>query len=216
MLQDFPLTPVTPRSALEGLVEGVRLSAMARQGISPVEVAAVLADAQVPYVLVGGHAVNAHSGRPRATVDVDILTTAEAKARKSLHAAFPDLIMRDSPVVLRFMRGDEEAIDLMKARNNPLFRRVMHLGMEVQMQGTTVRVATVEAMLAMKFAAMGWTGRRTEDRMQDAADFIRVWRANDPVNIDVVHELGELVYKGGGEAIIHHINDARAGRVLEI
>lgn len=143
-------------------------------------------------MLVGGHAVNAHSGRPRATVDVDILSIATTKAQRAIHAAFPDLTMRDSPVVLRFMRGEEEAIDVMKARANPLFRRVVNLGSEVTIQGTSVNVANVEAMLAMKFAAMGWQGRRMEDRMQDAADFIRVWRANDPVNEELVRELGEL------------------------
>ena len=210
------MTPVVRRPAADGLAEGVRLSQMAKPGISPAEVASVLAAAKVRYVLVGGHAVNAHSGRPRATVDVDFLTMATTKARKAVAEAFPNLTIRDSSVVTRFMRGEAEAIDLMKARSNPLFRRVMHLAQEVQVEGVTVNVATAEAMLAMKFAAMGWKGRRTEDRMQDAADFIRVWRASEPVDEKLVRELGELVYKGGGDAIVRHIEDARAGRVLEI
>jgi hypothetical protein len=178
-------------------------------------VARVLKDAAVPYVLAGAHAVNAYSGRPRATVDVDVLTDAPVKAEKALRAAFPDLQVDDTPAVLRFMDATHEAIDVLKATSG-LFRRVLSLATPATMDGVEVVVPSPEGVLAMKFASMIFAGRKPPDRFQDAADFMRVLEAQDPINDQVLRELGELVYAGGGNEIMAHVANARAGRSLEI
>ena len=189
---------------------------MAKREISPAAVARVLNDAGVHYVLAGAHAVNAYSGRPRATVDVDVLTDSLAKAEKALRAAFPDLQVHDTPVVLRFMDAEHEAIDVMKAATSKLFRRVVRLSSPVTIEGVEVVVPSCECVLAMKFASMIFAGRKPADRFQDAADFMRVLEAQDPVDDQLLRELGELVYAGGGEEVMAHVANARAGRSLEI
>src|SRR5437764_14536219 len=102
-----------PRTA-EDIAQGASLAKMQGREIGPVDVAKVLRAAGVRYVIVGAHALNGYTGRPRATVDVDAVVQFPKKAANAIAAAFPTLQMRDTPVVTRFMDGDTEAIDLMK------------------------------------------------------------------------------------------------------
>ena len=189
----FPHPPLVRRSPADAIAVGARLSRMAKREISPVDVARVLQAAAVPYVLAGAHAVNAYSGRPRATVDVDVLTDAPVKAEKALRAAFPELQVHDTPVVLRFMDAEHEAIDVLKATTSELFRRVLCLSRPATIEGVEVVVPSPEGVLAMKFGAMVFAGRKPPDRFQDAADFMRVLEAQDPINDALLRELGELV-----------------------
>lgn len=212
----FPPSPVVRRPVAQEIAEGIRLSVMAGRTITPLDVARVLSSAGVRYVLAGAHAVNAHTGRPRATVDVDVLTDAPAKACRALAAAFPGLTVHDTPVMTRFMDGEVEAIDVMKARPAPLFRRVMRLAMDVEIEGQTVRVPSAEGVLAMKFASMVSPGRKRADRLQDAADFARVIEAAGKLDEQVIRDLGEALYDGGGTAAMEMVEAVRTGRPLEI
>ena len=212
----FPAPPIIRQPPGEAIAFGVGLCRMAGRTISPSDVARVLNAAGVKYVLAGAHAVNAYTGRPRATVDVDVLTESVAKAEKALRAAFPDLDVHDSPVVVRFMDGKLEAIDIMKAPTSKLFRRVVRLSRRVDIEGVEVIVPSPEAVLAMKFASMIFAGRQQPDRFQDASDFLKVLRAQDPINDDLLRELGDLVYAGGGDEVMGYVADARAGRPLAL
>lgn len=186
------------------------------QKITPVDVARVLSRAGIRCVLAGAHAVNAHTGKPRATLDVDILTDAPAKARAALEAAFPHLTVHESSVVTRFFDGGREAIDIMKARPTPMFRRVVRLAMQVEIDGQVVPVPSVEGMLAMKFASMINPKRPILDWRQDAVDFARVVEAHSALDEQLLKELGDLLFAAGGSELIAMTADARAGRALEI
>ena len=216
----IPRQPLQRRSMAALLDEGVALSIYYGMTITPADVARVLNAAGVAYVLAGAHAVNVHTGRPRATRDVDVLTDSPKKAADALVAAYPQLEVRDSPVVTRLLLGGEEAVDVMKARQSKLFRRVVRLGQVVQLDGIEVVVPSVEAVLAMKFTSMVSLGRAMLDRQQDGLDFARVLKAADDlgvaVNLDRLRELGELVFAGGGDEIIGHADDVRAGRMLQL
>src|SRR3954452_12251177 len=91
-----------PKTA-DDVALGVRLARMYGKEISPADVARVLRKAGVKYVIVGAHAANGYTGRPRATVDVDVIVQYPKKAASAIAAAFPKLVMRDTPVVVRFM-----------------------------------------------------------------------------------------------------------------
>ena len=198
----------------------MELSVLYGMTITPAMVARVLNDAGVKYVLAGAHATNAHTGRPRARQDVDVLTDAPKQAAAALLAAFPQLEPRDSPVVTRLLIDGREAVDVMKARQSKLFCRVVRMAQPVTIDGVPVAVPAIEGMLAMKFASMISVGRQEEDRFVDASDFIKLIKAADalqvPVDLDRLRELGDLVYDGGGTEIVRHADDVRAGRPMQI
>ena len=184
--------------------------------LSPAQVARVLSRAKVRYVLVGAHALNLYTGKPRATQDVDIITDGPAKARRAISMGFPELAAVDHPVVIRFKLDGKEILDVIKAGTNKLFRRVMKLTSIVSMDGQSVIVPRVEAALALKFQSMMNPARRTTDRMQDAVDFARAAEMHKKLDLELLEELGDVAFPGGGSFLLKLIADAQAGRRLEI
>ncbi len=183
--------------------------------ISPADVARVLRKAGVKYVLVGAHAANGYTGRPRTTIDVDVVVQFPKKAAKAIAAAFPRLQMRDTPVVIRFMDGDVEAIDLMKPIGSKLWARLLKETSEVTIEGENIVIPVLEGVMAAKFAAMVSPHRRQGDKLIDGGDFVRIVEANARINLALLTELGELVFAGGGAFVQKLVEDARAGRRLE-
>jgi hypothetical protein len=189
---------------------------MEKRDIGPTDVARVLNAAKLKYVIVGAHAANGYAGRPRATVDVDVVVQFPKKAARAIAAAFRDLTMTDTPVVIRFTRPDgEEAIDLMKPIGSPLWNRLLKIAVAVEVERTSVRIPPLEGVLAAKFAAMASPHRRHLDKQQDAVDFGRIVSVNEQIALALLEELGELVYAGGGKEVLKLVADARAGRRLE-
>ena len=204
-----------PRTA-EDIAQGIRLARMQKRDISPADVARVLDAAKVKYVLVGAHAANGYLGRPRATVDVDVVVQHPKKASQAIAKAFTDLTMLDSPVVIRFKRPDgEEAIDLMKPIGSKLWKQLLKIAISVRVEGALLRIPPVEGVLAAKFAAMASPSRRSLDKQQDGLDFARIVTVNAKIDAALLKDLGELVYAGGGDAIVKLLEDAKAGRRLE-
>jgi len=192
-----------------------RLSRMQGQDIGPSDVERVLNAAKVKFVLVGAHAISGYTGRPRATLDVDVISDAPKKAMNALSAAFPDLEVQDHPVVIRFLRDKREAIDVIKASSSPLFRRILKATRTVHIGGEPVPVPILEAALAAKFAAMVSPTRKVTDRVQDGVDFARAVEMSKRLDLKLLEELGQLVYDGGGREILKLVQDAKAGRRLE-
>src|SRR3954463_11658577 len=91
-----------------------RLSRMQGQEIGPTEVVKALQKANVKHVLVGAHAISAWAGDPRATIDVDLIASNPAQARKALEAAFPQFTVEEHPVVIRFKWEGRERIDVIR------------------------------------------------------------------------------------------------------
>ncbi|MGB7156537.1 MAG: hypothetical protein WBD40_00640 [Tepidisphaeraceae bacterium] len=189
---------------------------MQKRDIGPADVARVLNKSKLKYVLVGAHAANGYLGRPRNTVDVDVIVQFPKKASQAIAATFPDLTMVDTPVVIRFKRPDgEEAIDLMKPIGSPLWERLLKTAVTVEVEGTPVRIPPVEGVLAAKFSAMASPHRRHLDKQQDALDFARIITVNEKIDSKLLEDLGELVFSGGGAFVLKLVGDARAGRRLE-
>src|SRR4051812_10403250 len=133
----------SPRFAAD-LIASQKLSRMQGQELGPADVARVLNAAGGEFVLVGAYAIAGYNGRPRATVDVDVVASSPKKATAALKAAFPDLQVEDHPVVTRFKRSGEEVIDVIKPASAKLFRRLLNLNRVIKMGGEAVRVPTLE------------------------------------------------------------------------
>jgi predicted nucleotidyltransferase len=204
----------TPKTA-EDIALGVTLARMHGRTISLSDVARVLRTAGVTYVVVGDHAANGYTGKPRTTVDVDVIVQFPQKAAKAVAAAFPHLTMHDTAVVIRFMDEEREAIDLMKPSSSPLWAALLKQNREVEVDGIPVTIPLLEGMLAAKFAAMSSLNRGHGDKLIDAGDFTHIVEANATIDLDLLAELGELVFSGGGPFIRRLVGDVRAGRRLE-
>jgi len=212
----FPTSNPILMPPAQGLTRGVELSKMYGMSLTPIDVARVLSRAKVRYVLIGAHAINLYTGKPRATQDVDVVTDSPAKASKAIRFAFPNLTVEDHPAVVRFKDGNVEVLDLIKAKSGKLFRKVLQLITTSEIDGDPIIVPTAEAALALKFHSMTNPTRPIDDRMQDAVDFSRAAKSQRNVDQALLKELGELVYSGGGEALLKLLDDARKGRRLEI
>lgn len=185
--------------------------------IGPVDVARVLDRAKVPYVLVGAHAANGYTGRPRNTVDVDVVVRSPKKATEAVAKAFPELTANDHAVVVRFKRADgEEAIDLMKPLGSKLWPELIKIARSIKINGYSVRVPPLEGVLAAKLAAMVSLSRRLEDKYIDVGDFIRIVNSNTEIDETLLARLGDLVFPEGGKEILRHLKQARAGKPLSI
>lgn len=213
MLPTIVRSPRTPQD----IALGAKLAQMQDRPIGPVDVARVLRDAGVKYVIVGAHAINGYTGRPRATVDVDVIVQHPKKAARAISEAFPELRMQDTPVVIRFKDELNEAIDLLKPSGSPLWPRLLKEARNIRVGKSMIRVPTLEGALAAKFSSIMTSPlRRVPDRQQDAVDFIRIVEANKDIDMDSLQELGELVYRNGGTKLLELVARARAGSMLDI
>lgn len=213
---NFPSKPVISPDAGRDITVGARLSKMYGRLIGPTDVARVLHAANAKYVLVGAHAANGYTATPRTTVDVDIIAARPKQARDALALAFPNLVVEEHPVVIRFKDADHEAIDIIRPESSKLFAMVLKCTHIIELDGTPVIMPSVEAVLAMKFNSMITISRKTADRMQDATDFMRVVDANPSLDQTKLVELGELVYPEASKELLQHIANAKAGKQLEI
>jgi len=211
MLQTIIRTPQTA----EDIALGAQLAKMQNRPIGPADVARILKAAGVKYVIVGAHAANGYTGRPRATVDVDVIAEPPQLAVEALAAAFPHWTIQDTPVVTRFKDNELEAIDVMKPTGLKLWKQLLNTAREMNVGGELMNIPSVEGVLAAKFASMVSPYRRLLDKQQDGVDFGRIVQANERIDLNLLKSLGELVYDGGGAEILKLESDARAGKRLE-
>ena len=187
--------------------------------IPPIDVVRVLNRAKVKFTLVGAHALGSWTRKPRTTDDVDVVVAARhiKRAVTSLTQAFPDLKPLDLPFVVRLCRGESSTvvIDVMKP-NQPIIHASLSHVHRVKVGRDEYRIPSLEMALALKFAAMINLLRPEAEKHQDAHDFLAAIRANPEIDLEILSELGELVYSGGGKEIVSMVTKVRAGERLVI
>ena len=170
-------------------------------------------------MLLGAYAIGGWTREPRATKDVDVLVAARGhqKAVAALLAAFPHLQVEDHEVVTR-LRDPETGnvvIDVMKP-NQPLYRDALKHTHPVEAGGQAYSIPSLEMALAMKFSAMISLTRADDKKHSDAADFIRMVKANPDIDLEKLHAFGQLVYNGGGAEVVEKVRQVRAGEKLRL
>src|SRR5487761_573721 len=184
--------------------------------VEPDEVIKVLNGAGAKFVLMGQHGISGWLSEPRATRDVDVVVQKRhfAKAVRAIEAAWPELVIKEFPVVTRFLdpANMEPVIDVM--RPNDLYREAFKNCLPV---GKTHAVPNLELALAAKYAAMVSRNREIEKKYSDASDFSQIVRRNHAkIDFDRLRQLGDCVYAGGGEELARFIEDVKAGRMLRL
>jgi hypothetical protein len=187
------------------------------KAIEPLEIVRVLNKANISYVLAGAHALGGWHMNPRTTEDVDLIIAKKhlKKAARSLLEAFPHLAAEDLPVVIRLRDRETQqvVIDLMKPLQT-LYRETFKHTQTVKAGKLEYRIPCLEMALTMKFDAMLSPYRDENKKHYDAGDFISMVKANPELNEDLLLQLGELVYEGGGKGILEMVRKVRAGEKL--
>jgi hypothetical protein len=187
--------------------------------VSPHEIATILNERGIRFVLIGGHLLGYLTGSPRATVDVDVIVSSGqvVKAVEAIRARFPQFTVQDLVHNVRFNSGaagklDVERIDVVRA-DNGFFKRILEqYSTPLHSGGTTLHVPTIEAAVALKFAAAVSPNRGDESRPQDRLDLLAIVRNHMEIDEAALDELGELVYPGGGRELLDFVTAVHAGR----
>jgi len=125
------------------------------------------------HVLIGGLAVGYH-GRPRATLDIDLLIPGKllADVRAALEAKGYDV--KAFPGMIRTYRagdaGGESVADIVSREANPVLREAFRHSEPATLLGQSVNVIRRGALVALKFHAVTSPDRKLADRYQDIAD----------------------------------------------
>jgi hypothetical protein len=188
--------------------------------VSPHELALILAQHGIEYVLIGGHVLGYFSGIPRATVDVDVIVAAHhaSRAVQAIQKKFPHFESADLAENVRFSSRqgtsgfDSERIDVVRA-TQPFFQTILKSHTtEVRSKGQVLRLPTPEGAVALKFAAAISPYRADESRPQDRVDLVAIVRKQPELRQDVLAELGELIYPGGGKELVRFVEAVRSGK----
>lgn len=145
------------------------------------ELHSALAVAKVPYMLIGGFAVNIH-GYVRATRDLDVMVLADDS--DLLHDTLCGLgysaIDRRADLACYF-RGNDR-LDVLYARR-PISRRLLAQARHADLNRLSVPTISVEGLLGLKVQAFSDDPRRIRD-LTDMMELLKVNRAT--LNLDEV------------------------------
>lgn len=162
-------------------------------------------------VMVGANAVNAYSGKPRMSEDVDFVCDKPKKLIALIKRALPHLTIQEETVVYRLMKDGQPLIDIIKPYNDLLLAA---LSKTSKHKGFVI--PTVEVVVALKYAAMISPHRLINDQSQDAVDFSRMVENNQQLDVVKVVELVSSVHEGAAKEVRRFIADVRAGKKIRL
>jgi len=217
--------PTAPVGHARGIHVSSRLTQLFRQqkgiqmDVTPQQVAECLRAASIqPWVLMGLHGYVGYLPRPRATQDVDVMVTYEDRelATAAIHTRWPELEILEYEQVVRFLDAEEldvegkptPVIDLMMPWSK--FQQTIlekHIYVD---QETGHWLPTLEAAIVSKYAPLVSPHRKFNRKNQDAVDFRSIIKSNfEHIDQEVVRELGDQVWDGGGAEVLEFIALAR-------
>lgn len=207
------------KNKIENLRKSFELSSQQTEDVvNPLEVAALFEEQELSFVLIGGHMLSFYTGIARATVGVDfIISDADfAKASKTINQSYRQFRETDRVYHVTFDTKknvvDPERIDLIKDVF-PLFREVVsQYSTRLREDIHSVKIPTIEAAIALKFAASISPNRGNEDKPIDNTDLLRLIKSTAKFDEKALFALGELIYTGGGKELISVVNDMKSGK----
>ena len=212
------------KEQIENLQKSFELSnQQVSDAVNPLEVAALFESKNVFYVLIGGHMLSYYTGTARATVDVYFIIRAAdyERASKAIHKAYAQFKHHDQVFHVTYDTRkphvkDPERIELIKD-GFPLFRAVVKkYYVTVNAQKQLIKIPTIEAAVALKFAASISPNRGDENKHIDNADLFRLIRATPKLDEKALLALGELIDRGGGKELVAVVGDVRKGKAVSL
>ncbi len=211
------------KEQIENLQKSYELSSQQiEDAVNPLEVAALFESNNVSYVLIGGHMLSYYTGTARATVDVDFIIGGAdfERASRVIDKAYAQFKHNNQVYHVTYDTKkhvkDPERIDLVKD-GFPLFKAVVQkYCVTLRAKKKVVKIPTIEAAIALKFAASISPNRGDENKPVDNADLMRLIRTTTKLNEQALLALGELVYSGGGKELAAVVNDVRQGKAISL
>jgi predicted nucleotidyltransferase len=159
-----------------------------------------LPKAGVPFLLIGGHAVN-HYGYTRATMDVDFMITTDdvASVREVMKSEGFTNISAGDTVIFFSMPGSALRVDFLPVDHETL-EQLLSGSVDVQYGGVALKVPSLNDLLAMKLFALKTGNPLRKDR--DFADIVQLVFLN---NLDEETPLKILCENFATEAIYQKI-----------
>jgi hypothetical protein len=194
---------------------------MAADAIDLYEILRTLSDKKIPFVLIGAHSISGWTGRPRNTLDVDILVKAGRnfnRAVSAIKALYPLLESKKFTGLTGFFRPGEtqSLIDVVQPHQADLAETLTSdVWVENEEHGVRYRIPSLESALASKYGAMLNPTRPVTKRMQDATDFAFMVehtreKGRREVDLGRLEILGEMVWPGGdGEEIVQLVAEVK-------
>lgn len=185
------------------------------------ELGEVLDEVGSEHALVGGLAVGLY-GRPRATIDVDLLVPrAKIAAIASALERRGHRCVRHEDTVRVYEKGapedSEPVVDLVIRESNPVLKAAAKTAHPAKILGHDVNVVSRGALVALKFHAAISPTRRIGDRYQDIADIERViareWKEDDE---KTALAIARQMHPGAPEELARLVADLKAGRPVKL
>jgi hypothetical protein len=187
------------------------------------KIIATLLKKKIPFVLTGAHGIATWTGRPRSTHDIDILVKSGrnyVRAVNAMKQLYPELEMRTLfGVAAFFVPGETESVIDVTYPHRLDIAQTLETAMWADVEGTRIRIPRLEPALANKYGASLALNRDAGKRGQDMVDFYTMVKhsldeGREPIDLDRLAELGELVRPGGGgKEILRLVAEAKAGQV---
>lgn len=187
------------------------------------KIVAALQAKKIPFVLTGAHGIAAWLVQPRSTKDVDILVKSGRnyqRAVKAIQELYPDLERRLlAGVAAFFVPGETHSVIDVTYPHRLDIAQTLETAIWIQDRGMRYRVPALETALANKYGAMLTLSRDSQKRIYDVGDFVSMVKhsmdqGREPIDMEWLKELGELVWPGGGgEEIVRFVEQAKAGEV---
>lgn len=130
---------------------------------------AALEATDVPYALIGGLAVGIRSGVPRATLDID-LAIPSTVVRGTLADAFARAGLEPRGEFAHSLNFAHESGEPVQRAFDPAFDPMIRRAEAMDVGGLTIRVVTLEDLIAMKRRAAADPARRRSKALRDEAD----------------------------------------------
>ncbi len=156
---------------------------------------------------------------PRAARETAILVAARnhRKAVRTLLAAFPHLRPETHDIGTKLCDPDPQGpvIDLLKSVQ-PILRRALVHTVTVKAERRSYLIPTLETALALVFGPMIALEGSNPDKYLHGHDFLLLIESNPEMDLKALAACGELLYKGGGAAIVDKVQRIRAGEKLNL
>ena len=144
----------------------------------------------IPFVVIGARAINAYIKRPRNTQDIDILTNDAEKLTQAILKDNPNFTCKSNEAEYRIYNGNQEIIDILVPYHE-IFKKAMDDTRIVD----NLSIPSIEALIALKFAAIMGKHRPIERKLQDRVDIGMMYFHNKAdINFNKVYDYISVLY----------------------
>lgn len=131
--------------------------------------ATIFAEAEIPYALIGGLALQVYQAEPRTTLDIDlaVLSYDDLPVTKLAQAGFSKIARHEHSENWKGPQGTP-----IQFSADPLFKSGISSAQVIELDGVMLRIVSEIELLRAKLRAAADSSRRRSKQLQDLADIV--------------------------------------------